>query len=395
MSHPQAVHDHDETRETPAGGVSSGVRSTAHRYGPRARHARRRTGLRRVRRACVTFLVAVLTLGLGGYAWADHQLRQEVDLGAYGPRPPADDGTTYLIVGSDSRGGLSVAERADLHAGGGGGRRTDVMILLHTGSAGTTMVSLPRDSWVTVPAHTRPETGKHIPAGKNKLNAAFSHGGPELLLRTVEHNTRLRIDHYAEIGFGGFVEVVDSLGGVRMCLRRDIRDTKSGADLEKGCQALDGADALAFVRQRHQETEGDLGRTRNQQRFLTALAHQAAEPETLLDPAESYAALSAGLDSLVVDRGMGLQDMASMVRAVRDVTSGDGRSMNVPVSGVGVPTRKGSAVTWDRAGASRLFHLLRHDRPVPPDLRPGRDGEGPGGPATRKATEAVTEEAEK
>ncbi|THA24624.1 LytR family transcriptional regulator [Streptomyces sp. RKND-216] len=365
-------HNHDEPFEQPRPrGVSAARRGAAYRYGPRSRHARRRSGLRRLRRACVMLLVTVLAAGLGGYAWADHRLDQAVDLGAYGPRPPAGEGTTYLIVGSDSRGGLSAQERADLHAGGGGGRRADVMILLHTGSAGTTMVSLPRDSWVTVPAHTRPETGKHVPAGGDKLNAAFSHGGPELLLRTVEHNTGLRVDHYAEIGFGGFVDVVDSLGGVRMCLRRDIRDEKSGADLRKGCQDLDGADALAFVRQRHQEARGDLGRTRNQQRLLAALAHQAARPDSLLDPAESYGALSAGLDALVVDRGMSLRDLAAMARAVRDVAGGDGRRMNVPVSGVGVPTSKGSAVTWDRSEASRLFRLLRQDRAVPPGLPPG------------------------
>jgi LCP family protein required for cell wall assembly len=152
------------------------------------------------------------------------------------------------------------------------------LMLLHTGAHGTTMVSLPRDSWVTLPAYLDPDTGKRYRPAKNKLNAAYSLGGPRLLVRTVELNTGLRVDHYAEIGFGGFVGVVDAVGGVEMCVDRNIKDEKSGLDLRKGCHTLNGAQALAFVRQRHQEASGDLGRSRNQQKFLAALAHKAATP---------------------------------------------------------------------------------------------------------------------
>ncbi|WP_436840258.1 LCP family protein [Streptomyces flavofungini] len=178
-------------------------------------------------------------------------------------------------MGSDSRDGLSEGDVRDLRAGGGGGRRTDSVILLHTGAHGTSMVSLPRDSWVTVPGRLAPLTGKTKRPEGDKLNAAFAYGGPELLVHTVEKNTGLRIDHYAEIGFAGFVNIVDAIGGVRICLKRDIKDKKSGADLRKGSQTLDGRQALAFVRQWHQEREGDLGRSKNQQKFLSTLAHQA------------------------------------------------------------------------------------------------------------------------
>jgi LCP family protein required for cell wall assembly len=313
----------------------------------------------------VLIVLAAAVVGAAGtYAWADTRLNRDVDLDAYGHRAPAGRGTNYLIVGSDSRDGLSTADVKNLHAGGGGGRRTDSMIVLHTGAHGTSMVSLPRDSWITIPRHTDPTTGKTPPSTRDKLNASFSYGGPELLTHTIEHNTGLRIDHYAEIGFAGFVNIVDAVGGVRMCLDRGIKDEKSGADFRKGCHTLNGKQALAFVRQRHQEAEGDLGRTKNQQKFLSSLAHQAARPRTLLDPAEIYPAVRAGLDNLVVDRGMNLRDLTTMFRAVQDVSGGRGKQINVPVSGVGISTPKGSVVKWDARKSARLFDELRDDRPV-------------------------------
>ncbi|MGW8376763.1 LCP family protein [Streptomyces sp. ODS28] len=327
-------------------------------------HRRRKKQRRPVRRGAVALLAVALTVSGGTYAWADTQLDRNVDLDKFGHRPPEGQGTTYLIVGSDSREGLSERDQKDLHAGGGGGRRTDSMILLHTGANGTTMVSLPRDSWVTVPGYLRPSTGKRTGNTKNKLNAAFAYGGPELLVRTVEFNTGVHIDHYAEIGFAGFVNIVDAVGGVRMCLDHPVKDEKSGADLRKGCQTLNGKQALAFVRQRHQESDGDLGRSRNQQKFLSALAHQAAAPGTVLNPSELYPVLDAGLGTLVVDRNTGLRDLTSLFRAVRSVTSGRGKQLNVPVAGIGIPTPKGSAAVWDKAKARQLFSEMQQDRPV-------------------------------
>ncbi|MGI5346838.1 LCP family protein [Streptomyces sp. CA-250714] len=333
------------------------MRTPGHRRArPRRRH--------RVLRLSLALLVTLLATACGTYAWAETELNRDVKLGAFGGRHPAGEGTNYLIVGSDSREGLSDADVRDLHAGGGGGRRTDSMIILHKGAHGTVMVSLPRDSWVTIPGFHNPATGKHVPAAKNKLNAAFAYGGPELLARTVEHNTGLRIDHYAEIGFAGFVKIVDAVGGVRLCLERDIKDEKSGADLRRGCQTLDGREALAFVRQRHQEAEGDLGRSRNQQRFLSALAHKAARPGTVLDPSQLYPALHAGLETLVVDQDMDLRRLAEMFRSVQGAGGRKPQRVNVPVDAVGLPTSKGNVIRWDAERSARLFQQLRQDHPV-------------------------------
>lgn len=183
-------------------------------------------------------------------------------------------------------------------------------------------------------------------------------------MRTVEKNTGLRVDHYAEIGFGGFVGMVDAVGGVRMCLDRAVEDEKSGLDVPKGCQNFDGATALAFVRRRHQEKEGDPGRSRNQQKLLSALAAKAAAPGTALNPAKAFPMAVAGLNTLVVDRDTSPRTLLRLFRAMHGVTSGEGRQVSVPVRGIGVATPAGSVVTWDPVRSRRLFAQLREDRPV-------------------------------
>ncbi|TQE19749.1 LCP family protein [Streptomyces ipomoeae] len=332
---------------------------------PRRRSARvHRSRNRRIARTLLVLALPLLLVPVGAYLWADFTLNREVDLGEVGIRPPEGRGTNYLIVGSDSREGLTEAARRKLHTGSFAGSRTDSMILLHTGAHGTTMVSLPRDSWVTIPRTLRPETGKSLPASRDKLNAAYTLGGPELLVQTIEHNTGLRVDHYAEIGLGGFVRVVDALGGVEMCMDRDIKDKDSGLDVKRGCQVFDGAKALAFVRQRKQEAQGDLGRTMNQQKFLAALAERATRSDVAFTPSRLLPAADAGLDTLVVDEGTGLTELAAMFQALRNVTGGGGRQINVPASDVDFHTAKGIAVLWDTARANRLFRELRNDLPV-------------------------------
>ncbi|MFC9509431.1 LCP family protein [Streptomyces sp. NPDC057002] len=343
----------------PATGSERGGHSTSTRP-PRVRPGR----FRRVARLLAVVLCALVLTGAGTYAWADFRLDRSVDLGGGTDRPPRGKGTNYLIVGSDGRDGLSEQARKDLHTGTAGGSRTDSMMILHTGADGATMVSLPRDSWVTIPSYVDPDTGKFHRAAKNKLNAAYSLGGPRMLTRTVERNTGLRIDHYAEIGFAGFVGVVDAVGGVEMCVDRNIDDPKSGLRLRKGCHDLTGAQALAFVRQRHQEADGDLGRSRNQRKFLSALAARAAAPGVVLDPFRTYPALGAGLDTLVVDKDMELPRLLSLLQAMRSVSGGEGRQLTVPVVSPGFRTAGGSALKWDGAKARKLFGELRTDRPV-------------------------------
>ncbi|MFD3423759.1 LCP family protein [Streptomyces decoyicus] len=314
------------------------------------------------KRILISILVVPLVVLAGTYFWADSKLRKEVDLGKVIDRPAQGEGTNYLIVGSDSRKGMSAARRKSLHAGGSAeaGQRTDSMMILHVGAGGPTLISLPRDSNVTIPEFRGSDSGKMRPAmGANKLNAAYAYDGPQLLARTVEYNTGLHIDHYAEIGFTGFAEIVDAMGGVQMNLDKGFSDKWSGADFKAGEQTLNGGQALAYVRTRHAFTGSDLDRTKNQQKFLSTLASQVATPDTLLNPFTLYPVMSAGLDTLVVDKDMNPYLLAKMFFAMKDVSGGDGKSLNMPVSG-----SIGGNLQWDRAKVKQLVNELKNDDPV-------------------------------
>ncbi|WP_415952626.1 LCP family protein [Streptomyces sp. KLOTTS4A1] len=316
---------------------------------------------RRIKTGAITLLVVMLLWSVGTYFWANSKLRQEVDLSKVIERPEAGKGTNYLIVGSDSREGLSAEDRKRLHTGSAEGKRTDSMILLHVGDNGNTMVSLPRDSDVEIPSFKGSESGKLFPnTGRRvKLNAAYAEDGPELLVRTVEHNTGLRIDHYAEIGFGGFAKIVDAVGGVEIDIPKAFKDKDAGADFEAGRQTLNGEEALAYVRTRKAFPGSDLDRTKNQQKFLAALAEQSATPSTVLNPFRLYPTMGAGLDTLIVDKDMGLFDVAEMFWAMKSVSGGEGQSMNMPISG-----NRGSNLVWDKAKVKQLVEQLKNDEKV-------------------------------
>jgi LCP family protein required for cell wall assembly len=268
----------------------------------------------------------------------------------YDGRPAATAGTDWLLVGSDSREGLSEAERKRLTTGGAGGRRTDTIILLHVPSAGgePTLVSLPRDSYVPIPGR-----------GRNKLNAAYAIGGAPLLVQTVERVTGIRIDHYAEIGFSGFVGLVDAVGGVEMCPTRAIKDKKSGLDIAKGCQPMDGPTALGYVRARYFDPKGDLGRVERQQEFIGAIFEQSTKPSVLLNPVRALRAADAGTKALTVDERDGPIDIARFGLAMRAVAGDKGKKTTVPVADPNYRTRVGSVVLWDRPKARALFNSLR------------------------------------
>ncbi|MBT3153297.1 LCP family protein [Streptomyces sp. CHD11] len=316
---------------------------------------------RRIKWTAITVVTVLVVTTVGTYFWADSKLNREVDLSKVIERPEKGEGTNYLIVGSDSREGLSDEDKKKLRTGSAEGKRTDSVMILHTGDNGPTLISLPRDSNVEIPSFKGSESGKTYPGtGRQvKLNAAYAEDGPELLVRTVEFNTGLHIDHYVEIGFAGFANIVDAVGGVEMDIPRDIKDTKSGADFRKGKQTLNGEEALAFVRTRYALPGSDLDRTKNQQKFLSALAGQVATPGTVLNPFKLYPTMGAGLDSLIVDEDMGLFDLADMFWSMKGVTGGEGTSMNMPLAG-----STGGNLLWDKAKVKQLVSQLNKDEKV-------------------------------
>ncbi|MFG2141663.1 LCP family protein [Streptomyces sp. NPDC048650] len=331
-------------------------------YGRGGRGARPRPNWgRRIKWTVLTLVVVLAVTSVATYFWADGKLRRQVDLSKVIDRPATGDGTNYLIVGSDSREGMSAAEKKKLHTGSAEGKRTDSMMILHDGANGPTLISLPRDSDVEIPTFVGSDSGKKYPGtGRHtKLNAAYAEDGPELLVRTVEFNTHLHIDHYVEIGFAGFAGIVDAIGGVEMDIPKAFKDKNSGADFPAGKQTLNGQQALAFVRTRHAFAGQDLDRTKNQQKFLATLASQTATPGTVLNPFKLYPTMSAGLDTLIVDKDMGLWDLGNMFFAMKGVTGGEGKSMNMPISG-----STGGNLVWDKAKLRQLVQQLNNDEKV-------------------------------
>ena len=215
----------------------------------------------------------------------------------------------------------------------------------------TTMVSIPRDSYVPIPGY-----------GTDKINAAFSLGGAPLLAQTVEQATGIRLDHYAEIGFDGFAVLVDAVGGVTMCPTEPISDPLAGIDLPAGCQKLDGRNALGYVRTRA-TPRADLDRMINQRQFMSALLHRAASPSVALNPLRWYPMAHAAADALTVDAGDHVWDLARLAWALR----GDITATTVPI-GEFTGSDSGAVVVWDSDAASRLFEALASDSPVPQDV---------------------------
>jgi len=318
--------------------------------------ARKRSKRRWARVVALSLLIVPLLAGagaVGGAVWLDTSLHREPVLTDYANRPAAGRGTNWLLVGSDSRQGLSPEQQRDLATGGDiGSSRTDTILLVHVPGFGssipTTVVSIPRDSYVPIPGQA-----------KDKINAAFAAGGATLLTQTVEQATGLRLDHYAEVGFSGFAVLVDALGGITACLTAPIDDPLAGVDLPAGCQELDGRSALGYVRSRA-TPRADLDRMVNQRQFMSALLQRAASPTVWLNPWRWYSVPRAAAAALTVDEGDHVWDLARLGWAMHGSTI----AMTVPIGEL-TDSDAGSVVVWNHDAARALFDALDSDAPVP------------------------------
>lgn len=297
----------------------------------------------------------VATLGTVAYSRIERVDAQPDD-----ERPADGPGRTYLLVGSDSRENLTAAQRRQLGTGSAEGRRTDTILLLHDSASGpTVLVSLPRDSYVPIPGR-----------GQNKLNAAYAFGGPKLLVQTVEDVSGVRIDDYVEVGFGGFFQVVEAAGGVRICLKAPLKDAQAHVNLPKGCQLLDGKQALGFVRARYSDPRGDLGRVERQQQFLRSMATRLTSPAVWANPVTATRTALAGGEAVSTDKSTGPVDLSRFALAMLSATGSDGVNLTVPVADTPTLPGVGSVVRWDRENALRLFNAISDDKAIPKALLP-------------------------
>ena len=325
---------------------------------------RRKSPWRWVRRFLFLLLVLVVAIGWAGY-YLDGKLHRIDALVAYPGRVADTPGTNWLLVGSDSRADLTPEQQEQLATGGDvGDGRTDTIMLVHIPKSGTpTMVSIPRDSYVPIPGY-----------GTDKINAAYAFGlgeepddpasprGAQLLVQTIEEVTGLHIDHYGEIGFSGFAGLVDAIGGVHLCVDQPIDDPKAGINLAAGCQTLDGAQALGFVRTRSLPGD-DFTRIQNQRKFLSALLSQATTIGTLVNPFKAWPLARDTADTMRVDESDHLWDLARLGWALR----GDMVQTTVPIAGTEY-VDVGDVVRWDSERALEFFDALANDRPIPESL---------------------------
>ncbi|MBF4547930.1 LCP family protein [Corynebacterium afermentans subsp. lipophilum] len=307
---------------------------------------RRRKGPKERRKVklpgCGAILALVIALLIGSVLIADARLNRTAAM----PDQQISNtsGTNWLLVGSDSRTGLSEKDVERLGTGGDLGTvRTDTIMLMHLPLRGKpTLMSIPRDSYVPVPGY-----------GYDKINAAFSIGGPQLLVETVEQNTGLHVDRYAEIGMGGLAGVVDAAGGVEICVAEPIDDPLANINLQPGCQEMDGPTALGYVRTRA-TAQGDLDRVARQREFMTTLVTRVLSPSVYLNPFRMARLLWVTPTLLTVNSDDHAWNLARIVIALRGGLETD----TVPIGGF-ADTEVGNVVLWDDAEAEALFESLR------------------------------------
>lgn len=237
------------------------------------------------------------------------------------------------------------------------GRRSDSIVVIHVAPNGqTSMVSLPRDTYVDIPDY-----------GYNKLNAAFSFGGPALLVQTVQGLTGLAIDHYVEIDMQGFGPLVDAVGGVNLCLDYDVTDEFSGLNWQAGCHQADGQTALAFARMRYQDPRGDIGRAERQRQVIDAVANKALSPATLINPFQQQRLAKTGAATLTVDQSSNVVDIGRLLLAFR-AAGKSGLSGTPPLASVSEETDVGEVVLLDENLAPDFFTRMAEGQLVPADF---------------------------
>jgi len=313
--------------------------------------------------------IVVASIGLAGYfTWLERQI-ERVKLPAAAapgqaarPDPAPGRALNVLLIGSDTREGLSAAELAEFATeDDGGGRRSDTIILLHLAAdrSKSVLVSFPRDAFVTIPGH-----------GVAKINSAFGKGrdkaaGALTVRGTVEDLTGIRIDHYIEVDFGGFLDVVAALGGVEVCLPRPARDPLSGLNLLAGKQTLRGTQALAFVRTRSIDSRSDFGRIDRQQQFLAAMLRKALSLDVLLNPVKLDRFLRTAVAAVSLDSELGLGTLRALAENLRGLDPAKVTFITAPVADASAFRGRQNGVELDDEAGAQLWQALRTDGPIP------------------------------
>ncbi|MFF1957412.1 LCP family protein [Streptomyces sp. NPDC058220] len=319
--------------------------------------------------------VALLAVA-GAAAWVYQDLNgnihsADVDNKIGGGRPVnmSPGSKNILVVGSDSRKGANAKYGKDLTT-----MQSDTLMVLHVAAdrKWATVVSLPRDSWVSIPVCDRGDGSTSAPH-HFKINEAFAIGGTggevagaaACTIKTVERNTGLRIDHFMSVDFQGFKGMVDALDGIEVCPGAPIHDKKAHLDLDAGCRTVRGEQALGYVRTRYSLGDSsDLGRIGRQQEFMEALAAKAQQK--LTSPNALYRFLDSATGSLTTDRALaGIKPLSGLASEVKGIPGDRLTFLTVPnyPREADVPADKAN-VLWQYPQAAGLFAALAKDQEV-------------------------------
>lgn len=289
----------------------------------------------------VILLIAALVLAVfGAWGWVDGKLNKADWLTTAADTPAS----TWLILGSDERDGSTNFGGVDDISG----YRTDTILVLTKPKSGpSSLISIPRDSLMNVDDQYM------------KINAVAQLVGKKALVGEIEQLTGQKIDHVAQVKFGGLQKVVDALGGVELCYDQDVQDAYSGLNWTAGCHNADGSTALSFSRMRYADATGDFGRNARQRQVISAIVKKASSKETLTNPKTVMTMAEAGLSALTVDGKTTPLTLVNMALAFKDATGSKGISGSVYwsnpdyyVDGVG------SSVLLDDAKNTELFSQL-------------------------------------
>lgn len=309
----------------------------------------------RLKRTLVVLIVLVLLVTIGGAAayllFLNHTVSSNVQRKSLLPtpgvsgatpaptkKPAAKQAQNFLIIGSDARAGLA-------------GARSDVIVLMHVSGDRKTvnLVHFPRDLYVSVPGH-----------GKDKINAAFAYGGAPLLVQTMQDLVGVPVDHVAIVDFEGFKRMTDAVGGVNVYVEES--SNSGGYTFSKGFQQMGGAEALAFVRERKQLSEGDISRGRRQQAFIKALMLKSLSKETLTNPVRLAQFVDAGTSNLTVDEAFTVSQMRKEAISMRSLRGKDITFVTAPFTGYGTSPQGASIDLVDEQGMRDLGEALQNDK---------------------------------
>ncbi|GAB2469712.1 LCP family protein [Jatrophihabitans fulvus] len=295
--------------------------------------------------------LSLLVIVVSGIAWATFQdFTERIPHGAAVPgaaKDPDGKAQNILLLGNDTRAGATRAELRALRAGTDQTTvNADTMMLLHVPADGRpTLVSFPRDAWVTLPGGGKGKMNSAYPDAYNtarsagKSEKASESAGIDATIRTVQTLTGLEVDHYMQVNLLGFYRISNAIGGVEVCLKHaqnastetdGTRHGFSGIDLPAGRSLIKGEQALAFVRQRHGLPHGDLDRVRRQQYFLKAAFEKITSAGTILNPFKMQDFLDAVGSSLLTDPGL---DLIGLARQFQALTAGGIDFATIPNNG--------------------------------------------------------------